>query len=292
MMGRVTNSILPALRKSWPRVDRFGVSDLETFLTDEIGAFLAGETAHLPYVASAAQTTWMTVSLDASGLRVAITGLRAWVIPSLGWEYPKRPIVAPTADSGELANPLASVSPAGYYRSHSTTAVGVTTVVEKLAAWRRLRKLRPLTANVVNRSLFELREQFYLAVATGDRTLAEESVEAIDHRQLDTDSNTFFMRTRIRARFGSHDQIVHDPNLDRMLSLRLPKITANSIIEAFSSFICDLCSKTVATPKHDSSTRRRYFPGSAACWPVRMRRSLVVPRRVGGPFRWKGFRTR
>jgi hypothetical protein len=234
--GAHYQSILAALRKSWPRADRFGMSDLETLLSDEIEAFLAGETAHLPYVASAAQTTWMTVSPDASGLRVAITGLRAWVIPSFGWEDPKRPIVAPTAYSGELASPLASVSPAGYYRWHSTTAVGVTTVVEKLAAWRRLNKLRPLTATVVNRSLFELREQFYLAVATGDRTLAEESVEAIDQRQLDTASNTSFMRTRIRARFGSHDQIVHDPNLDRMLSLRLPKITANSIIEAFFEF--------------------------------------------------------
>jgi hypothetical protein len=230
-------SILTALRKSWQRANRAGgMADLETLLSSEIEAFVAGETAHLPYVASAAQTTWMTVSPDASTLRSAMTGLRAWIIPSFGWEDPKRPIVAPSAYSGELANALSSVSPAGYYRWHSTTAGGVTTVVEKLAAWRRLGELRPLTANVVNRSLFELREQFYLAVATGDRTLAEESVEAIDQRQLDTASNTSFMRTRIRARFGSHDQIVHDPNLDRMLVLRLPKVTANSIIEAFFEF--------------------------------------------------------
>jgi hypothetical protein len=178
----------------------------------------------------------MTVAADASSLRAAITGLRAWILPSFGWEDPTRPIVAPVAYSGELARALGSVSPSGYYRWHSTTTAAATTVVEKLTAWRRLSALRPLTANIIHRSLFELREQFYLAIATGDRTLAEESVEAIDQRQLDTASNTSFMRTRIRARFGSHDQIVHDPNLDRMLVLRLPKVTANSIIEAFFEF--------------------------------------------------------
>ena len=229
-------AVLAVLANSWLRMPQLGVSNFSTLLSAEVDALLAGEAAHLPYVQDRDRTVWMTVAPDAAALRAAITGLRAWIIPSFGWEDPARPIVSPSAYSGDLAVPLATVSPAGYYRWHSTTSAMTKTILPKLTSWRKLRSRKPQPNPRTNRSLFELREQFYLALATGDRPLAEESVQAIDHRQLDTASNTSFMRTRIRARFGSHDQIVHDPNLDRMLALRLPRVTSNAIIEAFFEF--------------------------------------------------------
>jgi hypothetical protein len=85
----------------------------------------------------------------------------------------------------------------------------------------------------VESSLFELREQFQLAISTGDRTLAEAALAAIDEQQLDTAANTSFMRTRLRARFCSYAEIVADPNLNRLLALRLPEAVRIAIVEAF-----------------------------------------------------------
>jgi hypothetical protein len=225
--------VLAYLRKSWQRTAPGTTTPFASFLELEVNAFRAGEVAHLPYVRNDAETVWITVAPDSARLRSAMTGLRAWIIPSFGWEDLTRPIVSPSNYAGALAVPLASISPAGYYRWHSTTEQVTKTIAAKLASWRQLQSLRPVATAARNRGLFELREQFYLALTTGDRSIAEEAVQAIDDRQLDTASNTSFMRTRIRARFGSHSEIVHDPNLDRMLALRLPRIIATSIVEAF-----------------------------------------------------------
>ena len=225
--------VLAHLQTSWLRVAPSATTNFASSLELEVNAFRAGKVAHLPFVRNSAETVWITVAPDSASLRSAMTGLRAWIIPSLGWEDPTRPIVSPSNYSGPLAAPLASISPAGYYRWHSTTAQVTDAIAARLASWRQLQSLRPTTTAGRNRGLFELREQFYLALTTGDRNVAEEAVQAIDDRQLDTAANTSFMRTRIRARFGSQAEIVHDPNLDRMLALRLPRIIANSIVEAF-----------------------------------------------------------
>jgi hypothetical protein len=226
-------AVLAHLRKSWPTGVRGGRTSFALSLGLEVNAFRAGEVAHLPYVRNGSETIWITVAPNAASLRSAITGLRAWIIPSFGWEDPIRPIVSPSNYTGVLASPLASISPAGYYRWHSTTDDVTRTIASKLASWRQLQALRPTAVPNRSRGLFELREQFYLALTTGDRNLAEDAVQGIDDRQLDTASNTSFMRTRIRARFGSNKEIVDDPNLDRMLALRLPHVIATSIIEAF-----------------------------------------------------------
>jgi hypothetical protein len=78
-----------------------------------------------------------------------------------------------------------------------------------------------------------LREQFRLALATGDRALAEQALDAIDERQLDTAANTLFLRTQTRARFGAYREITGEPRLGELLSLRLPQTVRIKIVEAF-----------------------------------------------------------
>jgi len=225
--------LLVRLAASWPTEWRTaGESDANP-LRFEIAALRRGEEAHLPFFRGEQNVAWLTVAGTATALRAAITGLRAWIIPSFGWEDRARPIVQPADYAGPLAAPLAAVSPTGYYRWHSSAAAARGCIAEKLVLWRRLRSLRPATSAAAEPSLFELREQFQLALATGDRALAEAALTALDERQLDTAANTSFMRTRMRAWFGAHAEIVQDPNLSRMIALRLPQAVRAAITEAF-----------------------------------------------------------
>ena len=220
------------LAASWPAEWRTaGESDANP-LRYEIAALRAGEEAHLPFF-HGSHVAWLTVAGTTAALRAAITGLRAWMIPSFAWEDRVRPIVQPAEYRGPLAAPLAAVSPTGYYRWHSTAAAARGCITEKLVLWRKLRLLRPPTAVAEEPSLFALREQFQLALVTGDRMLAEAALTALDERQLDTAANTSFMRTRMRAWFGAHAEIVHDPNLSRLLALRMPQTVRAAISEAF-----------------------------------------------------------
>jgi len=220
------------LALTWPIEWQDLLDDTNNPLRYEIRALLAGGEAHLPYFRGK-QVAWLTVAKDATALRGAITGLKAWIIPSFAWEDHTRPIVRPNDYQGPLAEALRAVSPTGYYRWHSTSSAARDRIIEKLVLWRQVLVLRPLTAHTVAPNLFELREQFQLALATGDRALAEISIAAIDQEQLDTASNTAFMRTQLRARFASYGDIVNDPNLSRILVLKVPRSVRTAIIDAF-----------------------------------------------------------
>ncbi len=236
--------LLTRLALSWPIEWKDLQDETGNPLRYEIAALLAGSEAHLPYFRGN-DVAWLTAAADATALRGAIAGLKAWIIPSFAWEDRTRPIVQPKDYQGPLADMLREVSPTGYYRWHSTSSAARGKVVEKLILWRRVRALRPVTAQAVEPNLFELREQFQLALATGDRTLAETSVAAIDEKQLDTASNTAFMRTQLRARFSSYGDIVSDPNLSRMLVLNVPRSVRTAIIDAFfETFIRRLIERT------------------------------------------------
>lgn len=232
MPNQPQEELLVRLAASWPVEWQTAVGSDVNPLRYEIAALRAGEVAHLPFF-HGPNVAWLTVAGTAVALRTAVTGLRAWIIPSFAWEDRVRPIVQPANYSGPLAAPLAAVSPAGYYRWHSTAAAARGCITERLVLWRKLQSLRPASAATAEPSLFELREQFQLALATRDRVLAEAAITALDELQLDTAANTSFMRTRMRAYFGAHAEIVQDPNLSRMLALRLPRVVRTAITEAF-----------------------------------------------------------
>ena len=56
---------------------------------------------------------------------------------------------------------------------------------------------------------------------------------AIDRRQLDSADNTLFMLIRLWDRFGDFIRIVNHPDLDRLISVRMPHRVRLSILEAF-----------------------------------------------------------
>lgn len=233
MANQPQEELLARLSASWPAQWRSAGEGDANPLRYEIAALRRSEEAHLPFFRGSQDVAWLTVAGTPAALRSAITGLRAWIVPSFGWEDRVRPIAQPADYAGPLAAALRAVSPAGYYRWHSTATAARGCIVEKLALWRKLRALRPATAAATEPSLFELREQFQLALATGDRSLAEAGLAALDERQLDTAANTSFMRTRMRAWFGAHGEIVLDPNLPRLIALRLPQAVRAAITEAF-----------------------------------------------------------
>ena len=228
-------TLLECLRSTWPADWRAAdATDPQHPLFGEILALMSSRTCHLPFFRDGGQTSWITLATDADGLRSAITGLRAWIIPSFAWEDRTRPVLRPKDYSGPLAGPLAELAPAGYYRWHSLSTVATTRIIpQKLHLWRQVQSRRPNFVSARPPSLFELREQFRLALATGDRALAEQALDAIDERQLDTAANTLFLRTQTRARFGAYREITGEPRLGELLSLRLPQTVRIKIVEAF-----------------------------------------------------------
>src|SRR5205814_2009039 len=105
---------------------------------------------------------------------------------------------------GALSHVVLSLSPAGYFRWRTTPAL-LNTVVGKLGAMRRLAALRPAHVRERVPSLLELRQQFSLALLTGDRDAAEVAIRAIDHHELDSAVNTQLMRVRLRDRFREYE---------------------------------------------------------------------------------------
>src|ERR1039458_3598710 len=220
-------AVLEHLSRSWPRAWQFQGGEIPVELHKhpiggELDALAKGEAANLPFFKARGDVAWITVAPNANALRSAINALRAWVIRSFGWEDKTRAIVQPTDYAGPLAPHLVCLSPVGYYRWWSKQQDAETTVVNKLSLWRELQSVRPAFAFQRQPSLFELRQQFQLALATFDRDLAEQAIHAIDGRQLDTAANTSFMRTLAHDHFREYRQIVEDPCLPELLELRTP----------------------------------------------------------------------
>lgn len=227
-------SLLSQLEATWPHDwQKTSKSQTSHPLEGETQSLLAGKASHLPFFRTTGDVAWITLAPDASSLRAAITGLHAWIIPSFGWEDRTRPLIRPQDYTGPLATALSMLSPAGYYRWHSSHTTATRAIFSKLRLWRQLLSQRPNFMEVRSRGLFELREQFRLALATGDHDLALQAITAIDERQLDTAANTLFMRMQLRSRFGLHREIVEEPRLLELMSLRLPHSVRIAIIEAF-----------------------------------------------------------
>jgi len=226
-------AVLNRLQLTWPSAWRaLDTADPQHPLYEEILALRSSGTCHLPFFGDRGQASWISIAGDADALRSAIAGLRAWIIPSFAWEDRARPVLRPNDYSGPLAGALAELAPAGYYRWHSGPA-GTAVIPPRLRLWRQVQSRRPSFASAKPPGLFELREQFRLALATGDPAIAYEVLNAIDERQLDTAANTLFMRTQARARFGAYAEITHEPKLAELVSLRLPQAVRSNIVHAF-----------------------------------------------------------
>lgn len=198
-------------------------------LYGEIMAALDGRPASLPYPRDQ-DVLWVTFAPTAEGLRRTIEDLRCWVLPSFGWEA--RPaVVSGAAGSGQMGALLLAHSPPGYFRwqSRRDETEGV---VARLALMRSVIEQAPPRPSQLRPTLEMLRRQFTLALATSDQPLANAAIDEIDQRQLDTAVNTLAMRVRLAAAVGDDHAIVEHPQLDDLLTTRLPRRIVEGVLIA------------------------------------------------------------
>lgn len=231
--------LIRAVMPSWPWVKKLSVDG------DGLAAGLQGHplehqlvslgqrgVASLPYFRKGKETVWFTVAPSPEQLRLAIDDLRAWIIPSFGWELEKGAIVSPTNATGQLAPVIIAVSPSGYYRWASARQQ-IGTVLSKLGLMSELAAGRPVHVLSIAPSLFELRRQFTIALAVMDRDAAQRAIKQIDEHQLDSAANTQFMQVRLWDRFREYEHIAAAPNVDRLVSMRMPHPIRLCIVRAF-----------------------------------------------------------
>jgi hypothetical protein len=223
--------LVERLRPSWPRHWPSELSDERHPLRGEIAALGSGEPVSLPFFQQD-QVGWLTVAGDAERLQEGINDLRAWLLPSYGWEDPAQPLALPGETESELGTLIFSLSPAGYFRWW--TPAGTTqTVTERLRMRRDLLAARPVHVVREVPSLLEVRRQFQVGLAIGDHAVAQAAVDAADRHQLDSASNVRFMQVRLWDRFGAYEEIVQETRLSGLASLPLPQGVRAAILRAF-----------------------------------------------------------
>ncbi|WP_370056550.1 hypothetical protein [Sinorhizobium fredii] len=182
---------------------------------------------------------WVTLAPTAEQLRCVIEDLRCWVLPSFGWES-SPPIVSDGGPAGRMGALLLAQSPQGYFRWHSRPA-DTDHVIARLATMRAVIAQAPARLSQLRPTLEMLRRQFTLGLATGDRDMALQAIDEIDQRQLDTASNALSMSIRVAAAFGDDQAIVDHPQLDNLLSMRVPQRVIESVLLAHHAvFLADL----------------------------------------------------
>lgn len=200
-------------------------------LAEELNALINGESASLPFFTSNA-ALWITVASDAENLEIAIEDLRAWILPTIGWEDEKSSIVLPANAPAAIRNLISVISPAGYFRWW-TNKNRIRQTTEKLRAMRSLAELRPAHAYLHVPSLFELRQQYEVALLVKDKTEAQNAVDSINYNQLDTAANTGFMQIRLWAEFREFEKVINHPQLRELLNLRMPLNIRMNFVKAF-----------------------------------------------------------
>lgn len=205
-------------------------------LADELLALSRSEGASLPFFTSNRpdRIIWLTIAPNAEELQSAMTDLRAWLLPSFGWED-EPPIVTPGEASGPLSEVLRTLSPAGYFRWW-TMRTEFSRAISKLRALRNLEQNRPAHAYARPPSLFDLRQQYDVALLTGDIEAAQEAIDGIDLHQLDTAANTCFMQLRLWDHFREYERIVTHPQLAELVQLRMPHSIRLAIVRGFHSY--------------------------------------------------------
>jgi hypothetical protein len=221
--------VVEGVLASWPTAE--GRAAAHQRVGSEISRFLGGQGASLPF-RKRDEIIWATVAPSSTDLHREIELLRAWVLPSFGWEDPRQPFVAPGESNSSLAIALLGTSPAGYFRWRCK-AGDFAVVADRLARMREVAARRPEHLYERVPSLLELRQQFRTALLTGAREAAEAAIRSIDYYQLDSAVNTHLMRVRMLDEFGEYEAIVADPMIWRVLGLRLPQVVRSAIIRAF-----------------------------------------------------------
>lgn len=224
---QAAESLFGRLSKTWP-------SGIAGRLKRECTALHRAEAASLPYMSAdpVQPTVWITMAPTSQAVQAAVADLRAWVLPSLAWEHPTMPFVSPEDAKGTLAPLALALAPEGYFRWHSSSS-NVSRILDRLAAMRRLSGQRPIHSLAQTPSLLELRQQFAVALLTGDHDAAVGLIEVIDREGLDSALNTQLMRLALRDRFREFSATVDDASLEFLLRSRVPPAARAAIIRAF-----------------------------------------------------------
>lgn len=201
-------------------------------LAEELSALFRSESASLPFF-SATEVVWMTIAPNAENLIMAIDDLRAWVLPSHGWEDDeKHSVVLPNDAPETIKHFVGEISPAGYFR-WKTKREKFQEATQKLKAMRQTAALRPTHQYFHVPSLFELRQQFEVALIVKDKAAAQSAIDRINLDQLDTAANTGFMQIRSWSEFREFEKIVAYEQLRELVQLRMPHSIRLDIINAF-----------------------------------------------------------
>jgi hypothetical protein len=222
--------VLKRLSATWPsswRLPATGTIPQGHPLAAMLQVFIEGRAASLPYVSSS-EVLWCTVAPSAEALRAATDSIRAWVLPSFGWEDGIRT----SAQGGELGALLLSLSPAGYLRWRSSLTE-LDRVANKLEAMLRLEVRRPVHAFVRAPSLLELRLRFVTALVAGEREGAEEVIRVIDRHLLDSAVNTHFMRIRLWDHFREWERIAAYSAVVELVRVRMPQQIRLALVRGF-----------------------------------------------------------
>lgn len=222
--------VLKTLSASWPstwKLPATGEIPAGHPLASTLQDFLEGGPASMPYV-TASEVSWCTVARNAEELRAAIDALRAWILPSFGWEEGTRTMV----QGGELSALLLALSPAGYFRWKSPRK-NLDWVAQKLGAMRRLESHRPVHTFIQAPSLLELRLRFATALAAGEHDSAEEAIRTIDRHLLDSAVNTHSMRIRMWDHFREWERIATYPAVADLVRIRIPQRIRLALVRGF-----------------------------------------------------------
>jgi len=239
MFTAVHLELLSRLNKSWPKAlqlsfDQDKAPQISGHpLAGELSALSNGGRASLPFF-SGDKIAWFTLADNAAQLRAAIEDLRAWILPSFGWEDETQPLVMPGEATGGVGPLIHSLSPAGYFRWWATRQ-SFKIIAQKLHSLRKLEEAQPTETYKYLPSLFELRQQFEVALLTGARDFAQDAIDSIDHNQLDTAANARFMQIRLWGQFRDHARIATDPQIAEIVQLRMPHAIRLTLVRAFHS---------------------------------------------------------
>lgn len=238
MLTREYEKLVSQIAKSWAAElalspDRIASQNFSGhILAEELSALFRGEPASLPYF-SGKEVVWMTVAPDAENLTMAIDDLRAWILPSHGWEDDEtHSVVLPEDAPDVIKDFVGDISPSGYFR-WKTKREKFNQAIQKLNAMRRTSALRPAHQYVHVPSLFELRQQYEIALIIKDKAAAQSAVNRINLDQLDTAANTGFMQIRLWSEFREYEKIVAYEQLRELVQLRMPHSIRLDIINAF-----------------------------------------------------------
>ena len=194
---------------------------LEHPLYSEIFSLCSGDFASLPFYKDRGDVHWCTVAPNRDKLRIAVSMLNTWLLPSFGGAISGDGYISPDDTKKGLGAMIIAASPDGYYRWRCPRSKAPM-VLERLRLERSLESVRPSRIQPPRPSLYELRARFAAALLIGDRDGAEAIIVLLDSLQLETAINTQFMRIRLWHYFGEFETIRDYSDLDLLLTQPLP----------------------------------------------------------------------